>query len=199
MGITSIKPTDIVGSLSAAHQQMVEIAKVIIKKSNVIIMDEPTSSLSEGEIEVLFKQIEILKKNNVAIIYITHRLKELNVIGNRVSVLRDGVLVNTKLMKDTDESSIVNSMVGRTITDYYNKTEHKIEEEEELRVEEKKKVHIYINLKVLELPQLGQQITPSSMTAFHFLLEVECNGLNSVANLATSLLDLETFQNPLAT
>lgn len=133
MGV-SIKANDLTGRLSAAHQQMVEIAKVIVKKSKFVIMDEPTSSLSESEIDSLFKQIDILKKNNVAIIYITHRMKELPIIANRVTVLRDGVKISTNKTDNVTEHEIVTSMVGREISDYYNKKEHHAKEEM-LRVE----------------------------------------------------------------
>lgn len=133
MGV-NIKATDILGNLTTAQQQMIEIAKAISKKSKFVIMDEPTSSLSESEIDALFKQIKILKENNVSIIYITHRLKELQVICDRITILRDGQVVKTMKFQDTSETEIVTSMVGREITDYYNKTEHK-RKEEMLRVE----------------------------------------------------------------
>ncbi|MEM1483801.1 sugar ABC transporter ATP-binding protein [Oscillospiraceae bacterium PP1C4] len=130
----SIKATDIAGTLTAAHQQMIEIAKVITKQSKFVIMDEPTSSLSESEIDALFEQIKILKEKRISIIYITHRLKELSMICDRVTVLRDGQLVKTMKMNETTEAEIVSSMVGRTISDYYNKKEHQ-RKEEMLRVE----------------------------------------------------------------
>lgn len=133
MGV-NIKATDILGNLNTAQQQMVEIARVITKKSKLVIMDEPTSSLSESEINSLFRQIKILKENNVSIIYITHRLKELQEICDRVTILRDGQVVKHLKIQDTTEQEIVTNMVGREITDYYNKTEHK-RKEEMLRVE----------------------------------------------------------------
>lgn len=129
-----IKATQLVGNLTAAQQQLIEIAKVITKKSKLVIMDEPTSSLSESEMNTLFEQIRILKSNQVAIIYITHRLKELELLCDKVTVLRDGKVVHTKMMKDTTESEIVTSMVGREIADYYNKKVH-VQGEEMLRVE----------------------------------------------------------------
>jgi ABC-type sugar transport system ATPase subunit len=110
--------------LTAAQQQMVEIAKVITNNSKVVIMDEPTSSLSDHEIRALFKQIAILKKNNIAIVYITHRLKEIFEIGDRVTILRDGCKVDTFLVKDVTERKMVTSMVGREMKDYYNRAPH---------------------------------------------------------------------------
>lgn len=130
----NFKATDIAGELSAAQQQMIEIAKVITRNSRMVIMDEPTSSLSESEIEALFKQVELLRKNNVAVIYITHRLKELQEIVDRVTILRDGMVVKQSLFADITETEIVTNMVGREITNYYNKQKHE-RQEEMLRVD----------------------------------------------------------------
>ncbi|MDR1256898.1 MAG: sugar ABC transporter ATP-binding protein [Spirochaetaceae bacterium] len=129
-----IRAKTVARELTAAQQQMVEIAKVITNNSKVVIMDEPTSSLSEHEIRALFRQIAILKKNNIAIIYITHRLKEIFEIGNRVTVLRDGRKVDTFFVKDVTEKKMVASMVGREMKDYYNRTQHN-RGQEALRVE----------------------------------------------------------------
>ncbi|WP_313530667.1 sugar ABC transporter ATP-binding protein [Anaerotignum sp.] len=129
-----INATQIARELTAAQQQMVEIAKVMTKKSKVVIMDEPTSSLSELEINALFEQIRILKEQNVAIIYITHRLKEMFVMGEKVTVLRDGCKVDTFKIADVTEKELVANMVGREIKDYYNRQEHTAKEEL-LRVE----------------------------------------------------------------
>lgn len=130
----NMKATQLAGDLNAAQQQMIEIAKVISKNAKVVVMDEPTSSLSESEIDALFEQVHILKKKNVAIIYITHRLKELTQICERVTVLRDGCKVDTMMVKDVTEKDIVNSMVGREMGDYYNKKDH-TRGKEMLRVE----------------------------------------------------------------
>lgn len=120
----NIKANEIAGELNAAQQQMIEIAKVISQNAKVVVMDEPTSSLSEHEIDSLFEQVRILKEKNVAIIYITHRLKELTAICERVTVLRDGCKVDTMMVADVTEKEIVASMVGREMGDYYNKKEH---------------------------------------------------------------------------
>lgn len=140
-----LKATALARDLNAAKQQMVEIAKVISKKSKVVIMDEPTSSLSEHEIDALFKQVRILKEQNVAIIYITHRLKELTLICERVTILRDGCKTNTMMVADTSESEIVANMIGREIGDYYNKHEHK-RGREMIRVEELTKKGVFENI-----------------------------------------------------
>jgi len=91
-----LKPTDIVGELSVAMRQMVEIARAISTKSKIIIMDEPTAAITEQEIAELFSHIEQLKEQGVGIIYISHRLSEVLEIGDRVSVLRDGKYVGTR-------------------------------------------------------------------------------------------------------
>ncbi len=129
-----IKATDIARDLTAAQQQMVEIAKVMTKKSKVVIMDEPTSSISDNEVDALFEQINILKKQNVAVIYITHRLKEMFQMGNKVTVLRDGTKVGTFNIGEVSEKDLVASMVGREMKDYYNRQPH-TPKEELLRVE----------------------------------------------------------------
>ena len=129
-----IKSTDVAGDLTAAQQQMVEIARVINKNAKVVIMDEPTSSLSEHEIDALFEQIRILRSKGVAIAYISHRMKEIFEICDRATVLRDGCFVRTDLIKDITEHELVASMVGREIDDYFVHTEH-TRGEETLRVE----------------------------------------------------------------
>ena len=129
-----IKSTDVAGNLTAAQQQMVEIARVINKNAKVVIMDEPTSSLSEHEIDALFEQIRILRSKGVAIAYISHRMKEIFEICDRATVLRDGCFVRTDLIKDITEHELVASMVGREIDDYFVHTEH-TRGEETLRVE----------------------------------------------------------------
>jgi ABC-type sugar transport system ATPase subunit len=130
----NIKAAEVSRNLTAAHQQMVEIAKVITKRAKVVIMDEPTSSLSDYEIESLFKQIGILKEHGVAVIYITHRLKELFEICDRVTVMRDGRVVNTLPIAEATEREIVRGMVGREMKDYYMHTA-RTRGKEKLRVE----------------------------------------------------------------
>ena len=108
-----------VKSLPISKQQIVEIARAVSWSSNVIIMDEPNSSLSEKESEELFTIIRELKKMDIAIIYITHRLEELEKIVDRVTVLRDGNFIMSKMFKDTTTDDIVNAMAGRSIEDKY--------------------------------------------------------------------------------
>ena len=129
-----IKATELARDLTAAQQQMVEIARVINRKAKAVIMDEPTSSLSDHEIKALFTQINNLRENNVTIIYISHRMVEIFEMCDRATVLRDGCKITTKLVKETTESDLVANMVGRKIGDYYNRQVH-TRGKEMLRVE----------------------------------------------------------------
>ena len=112
--------------LSIAEQQMVEIAKVVSKGCKIIVFDEPTSSLTENEIVHLFRIIHQLKQNGVGIIYISHRLEELEQIADRVTVIRDGQHIKTMDYKDADTDTIVSLMVGREVADIYPKYRRKI-------------------------------------------------------------------------
>lgn len=103
--------------LSVAQQQMVEIAKATSRKSRIIAMDEPSATLTEHELENLFALIRRLKAEGVSIIYISHRLEEIFAIADRVTVLRDGALVATKNVADTDREDIIRMMVGRELKD----------------------------------------------------------------------------------
>ena len=120
----NIKATDLARDLTAAQQQMIEIAKVINKQAKVVIMDEPTSSLSDHEIKALFTQINNLRKSNVTIIYISHRMVEIFEMCDRATVLRDGKKIVTEKVADITESELVANMVGRKIGDYYNRQKH---------------------------------------------------------------------------
>ncbi len=108
-----------VKNLSVGQQQMIEIAKSLLSDGEVIIMDEPTAALTEREIEVLFRIIQNLKQKNVAIIYISHRMEEIFKISDRITVMRDGVSVDTKRTADTNNDEVVRKMVGRDLADYY--------------------------------------------------------------------------------
>ena len=120
-------------TLTAAQLQMVEIAKVISKHAKVVVLDEPTASLSEKEIDSLFEQVRKMKANQTTMIYVTHRMAELPIICERCTVLRDGCKVAEFMIKDVDEATIVNSMVGRELGSFV-KPEHTAKQEM-LRVE----------------------------------------------------------------
>lgn len=114
-----VAPTVPLGNLRVGQQQVVEIAKAISHDVQLLIMDEPTSAITEREIEVLFGIINKLKRQGVAIAYITHKLEELTRIGDDAVVMRDGRLVGAAELKDLDHDAIVRMMVGREMKDLH--------------------------------------------------------------------------------
>ena len=113
----SLDPRAVVGDLTIAKQQMVEIAKALSFRSRVLIMDEPTAALNDREVEELFVIIRRLKAEGVGIIYISHKMDELKRIADRVTVMRDGETVGTVSAKDTPVSDIITMMVGRKLAE----------------------------------------------------------------------------------
>ena len=107
------------GKLGVGQQQMVEIVKAVSFNGKIIVMDEPTSSLSNEEVEQLFEIIENLRKKKVSIIYISHRMEELFRISDRVTVIRDGAYVGTKKTSETSPNELVAMMVGRDLESFY--------------------------------------------------------------------------------
>ncbi len=126
MGI-KIDAKKTIRSLPNGDRQMVEIIRAVSQNSSLVIMDEPTSSLSDNEVDSLFKIIDKLKSNNVGIIYISHRLKEIKAIGDYVTILRDGAVIDTLKVSEVSEAEMVNKMVGRTMTTYYYKAENALD------------------------------------------------------------------------
>ncbi|MGL4798418.1 MAG: sugar ABC transporter ATP-binding protein [Cellulosilyticaceae bacterium] len=110
-----LDPKGKVGSLTVAKQQMVEIIKALSFDASILIMDEPTTALTNAEIEELFKMIEDLKNKGVTIVYISHRMEELMRITDRITIMRDGCYVNTVETKNVSLDDIISMMVGRTI------------------------------------------------------------------------------------
>lgn len=129
-----VDPETPVYQLRVGQQQLVEIARALLFDSKVLIMDEPTSAISDHEVELLFQIIKELKAQNVAIVYISHKLDELFEIADRFEVLRDGRHVGSGLMKEIKHEKLINLMVGRKIEDRI-RNESKISSEEVLRVE----------------------------------------------------------------
>ncbi len=129
-----VSPKDITSSLSIAQQQMVEIARGIALGAKVLVLDEPTSSLTEREKEALFRSIRRMKAQGVGIIYISHKMDEIFQISDRVLVMRDGKPTGDFYTKDIDLDVIVNSMIGRSLDNYYYKSKAALGEEI-LRVE----------------------------------------------------------------
>ena len=124
-----------VRDLSIGMQQIVEIARALASNAEVIIMDEPTSSLSASDIEALFEVIKRLRDQGYAIIYISHFLEETSEVADRYSVLRDGKQVGTGLMSETDSGQLIRLMIGRTLDEMFPRVEHE-QGELLLRVEE---------------------------------------------------------------
>ena len=114
-----VEPDRIVSELTIGHQQLVEIAKALSVNARVLIMDEPTSSLSQHEAEQLFKVIKDLASKNVAIVYISHRLGEVRELADRITVLRDGENAGELDRDEANHDSMVKLMVGRDISQYY--------------------------------------------------------------------------------
>ena len=116
-----IDPKAKMRTLSVAEMQLVEIVKAISLNSKIIVMDEPTSAITEKEAQVLFAQIDRLKKQGVAIIYISHKMDEIFRISDTITVLRDGEWIGTKPAAELDDNSLIKMMVGRELTDIYPK------------------------------------------------------------------------------
>ena len=105
-----------VSTLSVAQQQMVEIAKALSLKANILVMDEPSATLTDKELAILFNLIKELKSKGVTVIYISHRLEEIFQICDRATILRDGWYIKTVEVKDIDKSGIISMMIGRDLT-----------------------------------------------------------------------------------
>ncbi|MCI8317379.1 MAG: sugar ABC transporter ATP-binding protein [Lachnospiraceae bacterium] len=117
--IRGVTPQTMVKELSISQQQMVEIARALSTNARIIVMDEPTSSLTDSEVTKLFEQIRQLKKDGIAMIYISHKMDEIFEIADRITVMRDGCHIMTESIADTNYDQIIRSMVGHEITDYY--------------------------------------------------------------------------------
>jgi ribose transport system ATP-binding protein len=117
-----IDPRTTVARLGVAQQQVVEIAKALSQNARVLVMDEPTAALSDREVDVLFSRIRALRTSGIGIVYISHRLKEVFEIGDRITVLRDGRVVSTSETSETTSDELVRSMVGREVSTAYRKT-----------------------------------------------------------------------------
>ncbi len=111
-----VDPNRTVSSLSLAQRQLVEIARALTRQARVVVMDEPTSALSEPEVEVLFGLIDRLRASGTAIVYISHRLEEMYRVSDRITVLRDGEVVTAARTRDLEQRRLVAAMVGRELT-----------------------------------------------------------------------------------
>lgn len=131
----ALDPDTAVAELSLAHRQMIEIAKALSLNCRLLILDEPTSALTEKETQVLLALIATLKRQGVSILYISHKLSEVFRITDRITILRDGALVGTYPTSTVDETAVVRMMVGRTLAGYYPPKQPQVSGEEVLRVD----------------------------------------------------------------
>jgi len=134
LGASTIPLEATVGDLKVSEKQIIEIAKALVSKCALLIMDEPTAALNESEINSLFRIIQDLKKQDVTILYVSHRLKEIFALADVVSVLRDGKMVLTAPVTEVTPDSLINSMTGRKITGAFPE-KYTVLEKEVLRVE----------------------------------------------------------------
>ncbi len=137
-----IDPDELVSNLRIGQQQIVEIAKALTHDVRVLIMDEPTSALSQAEVKGLFRIIADLKARGVAIVYISHKLEELLQVGDHITVMRDGRIVAHSEAADVDVAWIIEQMVGRSPTSLFSRTEHDVGE-------------TLLEVKDVTLPRLG--------------------------------------------
>ena len=114
-----ISPTTITGELSVAQRQMVAIARMLALNSKIVILDEPTAALAAAEVDTLFNIIAKLKKKGIGIVYISHRLEELDIVADRVSIFRDGEYIGTKEYQETNKEELISLMVGRKLENQY--------------------------------------------------------------------------------
>jgi ribose transport system ATP-binding protein len=130
-----VDPRTEVRFLPLAQQQMVEVAKALSLKARLIVMDEPTSALTDREVDMLFSQIRALRTQGVAVVFISHRMDEIFAIADRVTVLRDGQYVGSEPIASLTEEKIIRMMVGREINTIYERSTHEISNAPVLEVE----------------------------------------------------------------
>ena len=130
-----LAPTTIVENLSVAEKQMVEIARAMSGDVKLIVMDEPSATLTKKELEVLFRTVRRLQKQNVTILYISHRLEEIYELCDSATILRDGAVVSNYAVRDLERSQMIKDMVGRSIDQEFPKRTICTGKEEILRVE----------------------------------------------------------------
>lgn len=151
-----ISPKCRIMNLNPSEQQIVEIAKALSLNAKILILDEPTSSLEEKEVIKLFNILRNLAKNGIGIVYISHRLKEVFAIADRITVLRDGRVTGEKLAKDSTPEEVISMMVGRKIGEFYpEKQSNRGEEILEIKNFNRKKVFKDINFSLFRKEILG--------------------------------------------
>lgn len=137
VGLSNISVKQKVSSLNLGIRQLIEIAKALSRNAKLLILDEPTSALTDTEVNTLFEIIKNLKKQGMAFVFITHKMDEVFRVGTSVSVLRDGTKIGeTKPISEVKEDDMIHDMVGRVITDFYPKEKYVKEEDIILDVKE---------------------------------------------------------------
>lgn len=127
------RPDDIIAELPVGTCQLIEIAKALFSNASILILDEPTASLTDREISILFRRIRELQKSGISFVYISHRMKEIFQIANRISVLRDGSMVMTKSISETSMEEVISEITsGRRGDMEYKPHEHSLEQADEL-------------------------------------------------------------------
>ncbi|AZO94963.1 sugar ABC transporter ATP-binding protein [Halocella sp. SP3-1] len=129
-----INPKSLVKDLTVGYQQIVEIAKALSKKARILIMDEPSAPLTKSELKHLFVMVDKLKERGVTIIYISHRLDEVFRLADRVTVIRDGVVIDSLLTSETNVDHLISLMVGRELKETFPRRETEISDEVLLEV-----------------------------------------------------------------
>lgn len=119
-----IEPTRLVGSLSTAEKQLVEIAKCLSRQAQILILDEPTTSLTDSEAQKLFEVLNSLRAAGIGIVYVSHRMEEIFSMSDRITVMRDGRYVDTLKTSDTSRSTLIRMMIGRMLSEEYAHTPH---------------------------------------------------------------------------
>jgi ribose transport system ATP-binding protein len=122
-----IDPRTLVRRLGAARMQLVEIAKALSQNARIVVMDEPTASLAHSEVDALFRIIERLKERGITIVYITHRLEEVIAVADRVTVLRDGRLVETRPVSELDLGKLIELIVGRSVEQALGRSDRSVD------------------------------------------------------------------------
>lgn len=125
----NVDPTAVVEQLGVGQQQLVEIAKALSKKAEILILDEPTAALTDEEVERLLAILDNLRKDGVSCIYISHKLNEVFRIADTITVLRDGQSVSTTPVSDIDEDTVISLMVGRELTEQFPSVRHTVQED----------------------------------------------------------------------
>ncbi len=120
-GMPHLDAESLIKDIPIAQRQMVEIIKAISQNSRILIMDEPTSSISDKEVDFLFGVVRTLTERGVGIVYISHKMSEVDQICDRVTVLRDGAYVGTEMIKNITRDKLISMMVGRELTNYYTR------------------------------------------------------------------------------